>query len=108
MKINPWFFYLAEVSETTRGIAIIVGMIGLIMLIYGFLFHEEIMKEENIGRMFFSLVYSAIIVSGVILLICPTKQTVYRMMITDSLTSENLNDYSKEVIDYIIGVTKGE
>lgn len=105
MKINPWFFYFAEVSETTREIATIVGVIGLIMLIYGFLFHEEIMKEENIGRMFFSLVYGAIIVSGVILLICPTKQTVYRMMITDSL---NLDDYSKEVIDYIIGVTKGE
>lgn len=107
MKINPWFFYFAEVSETTRGIAIVVGVTGLIMLIYGFLFYEIIMKEENVGRMFFSLAYGAIIVSGVILLICPTKQTVYRMMIADGLTSEQGLNY-KEVVDYIIGVTKGE
>ena len=107
MKINPWFFYLAEVSNTARNIATVVGVTGLIMLIYGFLFHEEIMREENVGRIYFSLAYGAIIISGAILLLCPNKQTVYRMMITDSLTSAQGFDY-KEVVDYIIGVTKEE
>lgn len=110
IKINPWFFYLAEVSETARIIAVIVGIVGLIMLFYDFLFYVEIMKDKAVGEMIFFLTYAAIIISGAILLIFPTKQTVYRMIIVDGLTSENLEqdlDY-KEVVDYIIGVTKGE
>ena len=107
MKINPWFFYFAEVSETARWIAVAVGIIGLIMLFYEILFHKEIMEEKDVGEMLFSLTYAAIIISGAILLLCPSKQTVYRMMITDSLTSTQGFNY-KEVVDYIIGVTKGE
>lgn len=110
MKISPWLFYLAEVSETARIIAVIVGAVGLIMLVYDFLFYVEVMKDKAVGEMIFSLTYAAIIISGAILLIFPTKQTVYRMIIADGLTSESLEqglDY-KEVVDYIIGVTKGE
>lgn len=41
-------------------------------------------------------------------LTCPSRQTVYQMIIANGLTSEDLEqgfDHSKEIIDYIIEVT---
>ena len=51
---------------------------------------------------------ATLIIFLVTFLICPSKQTVYQMIIADGLTSEDLEqgfDHSKEVIDYIIEVT---
>lgn len=51
---------------------------------------------------------STLVICLVIFLTCPSKQTVYQMMIADGLTSEDLEqgfDHSKEIIDYIIEVT---
>ena len=107
MKINPWLFYLAEVSETARNIALCVGGVSFFLLLYLFYLHEEIGSEEQ-ERLYFSLACVTLTICLVTFLICPSRQTVYQMIIADGLTSEDLEqgfDHSKEVIDYIIKVT---
>ena len=68
---------------------------------------EEI-KNEGRERLYLSLACATLIICLVTFLTCPSRQTVYQMIIADGLTSEDLEqgfDHSKEVIDYIIEVT---
>lgn len=112
MKINPWLFYLAEVSETARNIAYVLGGVSFFLFLSLFCFYEEIEKEGR-ERLYLSLACATLTICLVTFLTCPSRKTVYQMMIADGLTSEDLEqgfDYSKEIIDYIIEVTntKGE
>lgn len=112
MKISPWLFYLAEVSETARTIALCAGGVSFFLFLCLFCLHYEIEKEGR-EKLYLSLACATLIICLVTFLTCPSRQTVYQMIIADGLTSEDLEqgfDHSKEVIDYIIEVTntKGE
>ena len=107
MKISPWLFYLAEVSQTARNIALCAGGISFVLFLCLFYIPEEI-KNEGQERLYLSLACATLIICLVTFLTCPSRQTVYQMIIADGLTSEDLEqgfDHSKEVIDYIIEVT---
>lgn len=107
MKINPWLFYLAEVSETARNIALCAGVVSFFLFLCLFCFYEEI-EEEGRERLYLSLACATLTICLVTFLFCPSRQTIYQMIIADGLTSEDLEqgfDHSKEVIDYIIEVT---
>lgn len=107
MKINPWLFYLAEVSETARNIALCAGGVSFFLFLCLFYLPEEIEKEGR-EELYLSLACATLTICLVTFLICPSRQTVYQMIIADGLTSEDLEqgfDHSKEVIDYIIEVT---
>lgn len=45
MKINPWLFYLAEVSETARNIAYVLGGVSFFLFLSLFCLYEKIEKE---------------------------------------------------------------
>lgn len=107
MKISPWLFYLAEISETARNIALCAGGVSFFLFVYLFCFSEDA-KKEGREKLYLSLACATLIICLVTFLTCPSRQTVYQMIIADGLTSEDLEqgfDHSKEVIDYIIKVT---
>lgn len=107
MKISPWLFYLAEVSGTARNIALCAGGVSFFLFAYLFCFFEDAKKERR-ERLYLSLACATLIICLVTFLTCPSRQTIYQMIIADGLTSEDLEqgfDHSKEVIDYIIKVT---
>ena len=107
MKISPWLFYLAEVSQTARNIALCAGGVSFFLFLCLFYLPEEI-KNEGREKLYLSLACATLIICLVTFLTCPSRQTVYQMIIADGLTSEDLEqgfDHSKEVIDYIIEVT---
>lgn len=101
--INPWLFYLADISSTTRDITLTIGIIIFILfIVITFSFHIDGANGKA------KRAHKYIIIGGVIVfigLLFPKEETCYKMMVASLVTTENIQtmgETATNVVDYIV------
>lgn len=106
--INPWLFYLANISDDVRIFFIVIGfaLLFLSSITLGVLVIDGIYDEEDRCRVKFLVKW---LINGVILLLLglliPPKEVIYQMMIAQNITPDNLQNVGegvKSIVDYIL------
>ena len=109
MIINPIWFYLIDVVDTLHNLFIVLAVgcaLGcLISFIYVFEADDDEDREKGIrlGRNFMIWVIVTMIL-GVLL---PNKETSYQMLVASQVTADNVNnaiETIKNCVDYIVEV----
>lgn len=98
--VNPWLFYLADVSNSIKAATLTAGcvMIIVFMIITFCSDEDEIIKRTRVY----------IIIGGVMVfvgLFFPKEETCYKMMAASLVTPENLQTVKGEtqnVVNYIV------
>lgn len=108
--INPWFFYLVNLLDR----AVVVATIVLIMSVIGALFTLFVLSDDDICfdekdaktyKKWNKISIIALLISTVMLVAVPSKETVYEMVVANYITENNIEaakDSAKDLIDYII------
>lgn len=109
--INPWSIYLINVLSGLRDIfmtavvaAIFVGIVSAIyfLIVIDNPYHDKD-KILNIKKCFKKSVVG-LIISALLVVIAPSKDTMYTMLALDNLTTDNIQTIGKtgkDVIDYV-------
>lgn len=107
--VDPSLFYLINVCTGIRGVAVALLVVSLAIFIsraicyfadYDYLQDNE--KDQY--KKGVKMVTPAILISVLLIVFVPSKQTCVEMLIAKTVTVENLNttiDGTKELIDYI-------
>ena len=119
--INPWFFYLSNLSDNFQTLSIcvfIIAIIAMVSFIVGWMYtaiddgsFESEDSELPLTKFFKKMAkISAVatIVSAILMSVLPSEETVNKMMISSFITKENIEkakegakEGAKEIIDYI-------
>ena len=111
--INPWVFYLLEVIDTLDTCCgIVLAVFTVVFFVYALVWFinfgcwdEGTISPMQILKKFKVLLIIVILANALI----PSEDTIYKMMITSQVTTENI-DTAKETIqdvaDYIIDAVK--
>lgn len=120
--INPLWFYLTGLFDSIAGICCFILIFGgictaIIWCIIGanYVFDSDYMNEEhkNTYKTIFKYlkrVSMAILLSGVVWIAIPSKETMYYMMASSYVTPDNLEkatDVIKDGVDYIFEKFEG-
>lgn len=105
--ISPWAIYFAEVGDTIKSIALVVVFIAIIAFVIGIATELDAIDDEEhkVAMKWIKGGVIALIISVVIFIFIPSKETVYTMLIADNITMstiENGKEDVKEMIDYIV------
>ena len=109
--INPWSIYLINVLSGLKNIFIVaVGaaiLVGIVNTIYFLIVIDDPYHDEdkilNIKKCFKKIVVG-LIISALLVVITPSKDTMYTMLALDNLTTDNIQAIGKtgkDVIDYV-------
>lgn len=97
--VNPWLFYLADVSNSIKAATLTAGCIMIVVfIIITFCGEDETIKRTRVY----------IITGGVMVfvgLFFPKEETCYKMMAASLVTPENLQTVKGEtqnVVNYIV------
>ena len=108
--INPWMFYWAEVVTVLKAASIILAIslllicaVAVTLLIFKGEIYLEDDDDKNIVRIF-----KYTLIGGIVFMLAgafiPSSDTIYKMVIAQNVTEENLR-YGKEglreIVDYI-------
>lgn len=97
--INPWLFYLIELFNNLRIVSVLVCFIAA-MLIVAFILVYDDEKDLKIIKL---LIYISISCIS-ILILTPTKETCYKMLVSSVVTTDNIDNATeiiKNNVDYI-------
>ena len=113
--INPWYFYLANLADNISTAAIVLFVIAIIAAVgfgvgWGVFAADSYMDDDNgkttnILLKCFKRSILAVIISGVIMCVVPSGNTINKMMIASYVTKENVEtakDDAKALVDYIV------
>lgn len=106
--INPWFFYLVNLLDRALVVAIIVLIISVICVVFTFfVLSDECFDEEEAKTLkkWNKVSIIALLISTIMLVAVPSKETVYEMVVANYITENNIEaakDNAKDLIDYII------
>lgn len=115
--INPMWFYWVSVIDSIRmaTIAVLVISIGTVVVLaisIGISFYElggYCGDDDQKYKKFFKIAIPLVIVSTLIIIFLPSKDTLIEMQIAKYATIENANmtfDAIKDTVDYIINAIK--
>ena len=93
--ISPWLIYFASRADAVRTLFLIVAVAAFAICFIGF---------DDLTKNGFKLFISIGIISVILTVLTPTTETVYTMMVSNELTSDNvqaIGKTGKDVIDYI-------
>ena len=107
--ISPWLFYIIDLLDKLREVAIIVFWITVVtILITGFfvLLEGEYWEDEIIQKLKKALKLSVIpiVISSVMYVAIPSKDVMYKMLVSKYVTYENIDKATntiKDGVDYI-------
>lgn len=107
--ISPWLFYIIDLLNKLREVAIIVFWIIVItILITGFiaLLESEYWEDKIIQKLKKALKLSVIpiVISSVMYVAIPSKDVMYKMLVSKYVTYENIDKATntiKDGVDYI-------
>ncbi len=107
--ITPWLFYVIDLLDKLREVAIIVFWIIVVtILITGFvaLLEGEYWEDKIIQKLKKALKLSVIpiVISSVMYVAIPSKDMMYKMLVSKYVTYENIDKATntiKDGVDYI-------
>ena len=107
--ISPWLFYIIDLFDKLREVAIIVFWIIVVtILITGFvaLLEGEYWEDKIIQKLKKALKLSVIpiVISSVMYVAIPSKDMMYKMLVSKYVTYENIDKATntiKDGVDYI-------
>ena len=110
--INPWVFYLLNILENVvSGIIIALFIFGIVLTSYAIIWCVELPDEDKYPSPL-AIVKKwkiPLIICIVVLVLTPSKETCYKMLIASQVTTENIESAKetvKEVADYIVESAK--
>lgn len=116
--INPWYFYLSNLSDNFQTLSIcvfIIAIIAMISFIIGWVCtaiedgsfergNNETAITKFLKRMA-KISTVATIVSAILMTVLPSEDTINKMVISSFVTKENITEAktgAKELVDYIV------
>lgn len=111
--INPWIFYLIDILESLSFIAM-AGIIGaFFMILTGNLDISTPIDDDDIrhGKKMVKWGMIIALISTPILVLTPSKDTMYTMLTSSMVTEDNLDKATKAIqdgVDYIFEKIDGE
>lgn len=107
--ISPWLFYIIDLLDKLREVAIIVFWIIVVtILITGFiaLLEGEYWEDKIIQKLKKALKLSVIpiVISSVMYVAIPSKDMMYKMLVSKYVTYENIDKATNTIkagVDYI-------
>lgn len=117
--INPWFIYFAGMCDVAKVLFILLLIGSVVANIY---FGASILDnswmtedEQKTNAKMFKIGIVVTIISALGVILVPTTDTVYKMIIFNNITTNNIEkgkDYVEDIIDYtvekLIEVKEGE
>lgn len=101
--ISPWLIYFAELADSINVTFLFVAFIAFIVTAFVFIPYMDNKKDETLKQCLRkSFIWFCISVA--IVVITPSKDTVYTMLVLDNVTTENIQAIGKtgkDVVDYI-------
>ena len=115
--INPWFFYLSNLSDNFQTLSIcvfiiaIIAMISFIIWMYTAIDDGSFESEDSelpltkFLKKMAKISAVATIVSAILMSVLPSEETINKMVISSFITKENIEiakTGGKELVDYIV------
>lgn len=101
--ISPWLIYFAELADSINMTFLFVALIAFIIMAFAFIPYMDNKKDETLKQCLKkSFIWFCISIA--ILVITPSKDTVYTMVVLDNVTTDNIQAIGKtgkDVVDYI-------
>lgn len=116
--VNPWYFYLSNLSDNFQTLSVcvfIIAIIAMISFIIGWVCvaiedgsfehgDNELPITKFLKKMA-KISTVATIVSAILMTVLPSEDTVNKMVISSFVTKENITEAktgAKELVDYIV------
>lgn len=105
--INPMWFYWLHVIESLRGVCIGLLIISVVVIVVmGVeIYDDSDADTEKARKRIIKFFCGVLIISTLILVFVPTKETMIEMMIARQVTPQNVEagiESIKGVVDYVI------
>ena len=101
--ISPWLIYFAELADSINMTFLFVALIAFIIMAFAFIPYMDNKKDETLKRCLKkSFIWFCISIA--IVVITPSKDTVYTMVVLDNVTTDSIQTIGKtgkDVVDYI-------
>ena len=101
--ISLWLIYFAELADSINMAFLFVTFIAFIIMAFAFITYMDNKKDETIKQCLKkSFIWFCISVAIVVM--TPSKDTVYTMVFLDNVTTDNIQTIGKtgkDVVDYI-------
>ena len=101
--INPWLIYFAELADSINMTFLFVALIAFIIMAFAFIPYMDNKKDETLKQCLKkSFIWFCISIA--IVVITPSKDTVYTMVVLDNVTTDSIQAVGKtgkDVVDYI-------
>lgn len=101
--ISPWLIYFAELADSINMAFLFVTFIAFIIMAFAFIPYMDNKKDESLKQCLKkSFIWFCISVAIVVM--TPSKDTVYTMVVLDNVTTDNIQAIGKtgkDVVDYI-------
>lgn len=109
--INPWLFYLIDLFGGIKSINMFVLIELIVVLSISILIHIVEIDEGFFTKKYFKYMAISVVISCIVMLVIPSKETMYKMVVAQNVTYENVEIASetiKDSVDYIIEKMRGE
>lgn len=101
--ISPWLIYFAELADSINMTFLFVALIAFIIMAFAFIPYMDNKKDETLKQCLKkSFIWFCISIA--IVVITPSKDIVYTMVVLDNVTTDNIQAIGKtgkDVVDYI-------
>ena len=101
--ISPWLIYFAELADSINTTFLFVVWIAFIIMAFAFIPYMDNKKDETLKQCLKkSFIWFCISIA--IVVITPSKDTMYTMIVLDNVTTDNIQAIGKtgkDVVDYI-------
>ena len=101
--ISPWMIYFAELADSINMAFLFVAFIAFIIMAFAFIPYMDNKKDETLKQCLKkSFIWFCISIATMV--ITPSKDTVYTMVVLDNVTTDNIQAIGKtgkDVVDYI-------
>ena len=101
--ISPWLIYFAELADSINTTFLFVVWIAFIIMEFAFIPYMDNKKDE-ILKQCLKKSFIWFCISIAIVVITPSKDTVYTMVVLDNVTTDSIQAIGKtgkDVVDYI-------
>ena len=101
--ISPWLIYFAELADSINTTFLFVVWIAFIIMAFAFIPYMDNKKDETLKQCLKkSFIWFCISIA--IVVITPSKDIVYTMVVLDNVTTDSIQAIGKtgkDVVDYI-------